>query len=245
MSLERIQKLLAQSGIASRRKIEHLIKERRININNKSVETFGLKVSFKKDNIQIDNQSINKIYKRYQEKIYLLLNKPEKFLTTTKKNCARRIVTELLPDIKIERIYPIGRLDYYSEGIILFTNDGFLTNKLIQSRSNVTKIYIVKIKGIPKKNDLNKLKRGIYLKGGPTGPNNINIIKTTKVNTWLQVILIKGQNQQIRNMFWRINHPVMRIIRTHFASISINGLKKGKFRFLTKSEIIKLKKQYY
>lgn len=243
MNYYRVQKILSQAGIASRRFIERLIKHKKIAINGEMINNFKYFINKSNCLVEIDRVIFNINFFLLKENSYFLLNKPNGFLTTLRDNCRRNTIMNLISSrARFDRLYPVGRLDSESEGALLVTNDGRLSNILINPLSHVKKIYIVKIKGNPKKNDLNKLRKGIYLNNNPTGYNYIRFIKRTRLNSWLKIILTKGRNCQIREMFWRIKHPIKRIIRINFAGINIIGLAKGGIRSLLDYEISRLKK---
>ncbi len=241
MTKERIQKVLSRAGVASRREVERMIRQGRITVNGKVILELGFALDAANDVVFIDEKPILAKLDEKPEMIYYLFNKPAGFVSTTKDEKDRPCVLDLIKSRQGMRIYPVGRLDYDAEGALLLTNDGELTNKLLQPKSHVKKTYMVKVKGTPLEGDLDKLRRGIYLAAGPTGPSEIKITGKAKINTWLQVILIKGQNNQIKEMFWRIKHPVGKIIRVNFAGISTEGLPVGKYRSLSKVELVHLK----
>lgn len=241
MSKERLQKALAHAGIASRRKVEQMIDLGMISVNGICIRKQGVVIDTEIDNVSYNGRHVSIAADELSERVYLLINKPAGVLSTTKDNTDRKTVIDLIRCLNGARVYPIGRLDYNAEGVLLLTNDGALTNKLIHPKYHVKKIYEVKIKGIPTEDQLNKLRRGIYLEDGPTGPCEIEFIKKVKANTWVRVVLTKGKNRQIKRMFWRIEHPVQRIIRTHFANIALGDLRPGEFRNLSQKEIKSLK----
>lgn len=243
MSQERLQKALARSGVASRRAIEAMVLEGRIKVNGKTVTEMGHMVDVETDRITVDNRSVRLVALEDQEKVYFLLNKPANVLTTVKDDRDRTTVMDLVAGATESRIFPVGRLDYDAEGALLLTNDGDFANQLIHPRYHVPKRYMVKVKGTPKAPDIEKLRRGIYLEDGPTGPSHIEILGKAKVNTWMEVVLTQGKNRQIKRMFWRIQNPVQRLIRTHFGGLSIEGLEVGQYRLLTKREVLGLKSQ--
>lgn len=240
--MERIQKALARANVASRRRIEEMILEGRVRLNGKKVIELGTKIDPANDVVHINGQLINTMPVAEQEKIYLLLNKPPQVVTTLKDNFDRKTVMDLVPEYKSTRLFPVGRLDYDAQGALLLTNDGELTQKLIHPKYKCRKTYLVKVKGVPKKEDLDKLRRGIYLEDGPTGKSEIELHRSTKHNTWLTVTLTSGKYRQIKRMFFRIENPVMRILRTDFAGISLGNLPIGKHRALNKKEIMQLNK---
>jgi len=177
-----------------------------------------------------------------QEKFYVLLNKPPQVVTTLKDNFDRKTVLDFLPGYKNTRLFPVGRLDYDAQGALLLTNDGELTQALLHPKFKCKKTYLVKVKGIPDQGDIEKLRRGIYLEDGPTGKSEIDFHIQTRHNTWLKVVLTSGKYRQIKRMFFRINNPVMRIIRTDFAGIALGELAVGHHRTLSKKEVLHLKK---
>lgn len=242
MLKERLHKIIARAGIASLREAERMILEGRVRVDGRKVETLGLKISPTESEIKVDGKVVVYVPDEYQEKVYFLLNKPAGVLTSTKSQDDRKTVMDIVKGAHESRIFPVGRLDYDTSGALLLMNDGDLANKLIHPKYHVPKTYHVKVKGAPTEEQLNKLRRGIYLEDGPTGPSEINVLGKTKANTWLEIVLRKGQNRQIKKMFWRIDHPVMKLMRVKFADISIENLSEGHYRLLTKSEIEALKK---
>lgn len=239
MEKGRIQKVLAHAGIASRREIERMIKEGRVRVNQKALKELGKEIDPSVDKVTIDGRSIS--FPEKSKFVYILLNKPAGYVSTTSDEKDRPTVLDLVLGFTGERVYPVGRLDYDSEGALILTNDGELTNKLLNPKRHVPKVYNVKVKGTPTEESLNMLRKGIYLEDGPTGSSEIEIIGKAKVNTWLQVTLTKGKNRQIKRMFWRIEHPVMKIERISFAGIAIGKLPIGECRNLTKPEVDSLK----
>ena len=241
MPQERLHKALARAGVASRRQVEKIIDEGRVRVNKTPVKTQGVLVDPDKDEIYVDGKRVHTASEELSERVYFLLNKPAGVVSTARDTAGRKTVIDLVLGSAEGRIYPVGRLDYDAEGALIMTNDGELTNQLIHPKYHVPKVYEVKVKGTPTEEQLDKLRRGIYLEDGPTGPSEIEVIRKAKVNTWLKVILTQGKNNQIKNMFWRIEHPVQKLIRTYFAGISIEGLAPGEFRLLTKKELAALK----
>src|SRR3989338_3725493 len=224
MAQERLHKALARAGVASRRQVEKIIEEGRVRVNQARVEQQGMVIDPHKDEVYVDGKRVYTASDELTERVYFFLYKPAGVLLTSTDTAGRKTVLDLVLGAAEGRIYPVGRLDYDAEGALLMTNDGELTNQLIHPKYHVPKVYEVKVKGMPTEEQLDKLRRGIYLEDGPTGPSEIEFIKKAKVNTWLKVILTQGKNNQIKNMFWRIEHPVQKLIRTHFAGISIDGL---------------------
>lgn len=239
---ERIQKVLARANVASRRRVEEMILEGRIRLNGKRVTELGASVDPERDVIHVNGQAVSICTESEQEKIYILMHKPPQVVTTASDNLGRKTVLHLLPQYKDLRIFPVGRLDYDAQGALLLTNDGELSQKLLHPKFKCKKTYLVKVKGVPQEADIEKLRRGIYLEDGPTGKSEIEFHRATKFNSWVRVTLTSGKYRQIKRMFFRIENPVMRILRTDFAGISLGTLPVGEHRTLNKSEIMLLHK---
>ena len=236
--IERLQKYLAGAGIASRRKCEELILQGQVQVNNSVVTELGTKIDPKKDKIEVDGKLIK--YKEKKHYSYILLNKPKGYLTSLSDPFGRPTILDLLRDIK-ERVYPVGRLDYNSEGLLILTNDGELTYALTHPAKEVEKVYIVKVKGIPSSEKLKMLSKGVTLKKNyKISPCNINLLKTIKGNAILKIK--EGKKRQIRKMAEYIGHFVLELIRIQTGPISLKGVKPGEYRYLNKEEIKSLKK---
>jgi 23S rRNA pseudouridine2605 synthase len=234
---ERLQKLIAKAGIASRRKAEELIKSGAVTVNGKLVTQLGAKADPEKDHIKVQGKLINPNLARRQ-KVYFLLNKPRGVLSSTDDPKKRKLVVDFVPE-KYGRVFPVGRLDYNSEGLIILTNDGELAN-LIASSKTIPKVYNVKVKGIPSEKAIERLRRGIRLKDGyKTAPAQIKQIKVTEKNAWFEVILYEGHNQQIRKMFDEIRHSVIKLRRVQIGHLTDKGLPVGRIRELSKEEVQK------
>ena len=232
---ERLQKLIAQAGIASRRKAEELILGGLVSVNGEIIKTLGTKADPAIDNIKVDGRTINaKIVER--EKVYILLNKPKGYLSSAADPEGRNLVTDLVPQ-KFGKLYPIGRLDFNTEGLIILTNDGEFTN-LIASSKKIPKVYEVKVKGLPPENAINKLRRGVTLEDGfKTAPAEITVLKATDKNGWFEVTLHEGHNQQIRKMFDMIGHSVVKLRRFAIGHIRDERIGIGAYRLLDDREI--------
>ena len=238
--IERLQKYLAGAGIASRRKCEELILQGQVQVNNSVVTELGTKIDPKKDKIEVDGKLIK--YKEKKHYSYILLNKPKGYLTSLSDPFGRPTVLDLLRDIK-ERVYPVGRLDYNSEGLLILTNDGELTYALTHPAKEVEKVYIVKIKGIPSSEKLKMLSKGVTLKKNyKISPCNIYLLKTIKGNAILKIKIKEGKKRQIRKMAEYIGHFVLELRRIQTGPISLKGVKPGEYRYLNKEEIKSLKK---
>jgi len=240
-SAERLQKALARAGVASRRAAEQMIVEGRVRVNDVVVKELGTKVDPSRDQVRVDGRVVQVMPAEAQEKVYFLLNKPTGFLTTTKDDRGRRTVMDLVKTASAARIYPVGRLDYDAEGALLLTNDGELANLLTHPRYHVPKTYNAKVKGLPQEVDLDKLRRGIYLEDGPTKPAHVEIIQRVRVNTWVEITVTEGRNRLIKRMFWRINHPVLKLVRTKFGALDTEGLRVGEYRELEPRELDQLR----
>ncbi|MEK6725101.1 MAG: pseudouridine synthase [Deltaproteobacteria bacterium] len=234
--LERIQKIMAQGGIASRREAERLILDGRVTLNGKVVEELGTKADTEKDYIKVNGRLIT----RPEPKTYIMLFKPRGYVTTSKDPEGRPTVMELLEKVKV-RVFPVGRLDYDTEGLILCTNDGDLAHRLQHPSHEIPKTYLVKVDGVPTQDGIVKLRNGIKLKDGMTAPARVKIIKKAEANSWLEIIIHEGRNRQIKRMFEAIGHSVIKLKREGLAFLSLGDLKPAEYRHLTAEEIKKLK----
>lgn len=236
---ERLQKILAAAGVASRRKAEELIAAGRVSVNGKIVTELGTKADPAHDTICVDGATL----RVRQKLVYLLLHKPKGYVTTTDDPEGRPTVMELLGK-QTERLYPVGRLDYASEGLLLLTNDGALAQQLTKAASHVPKTYHVKVSGRPSEQSLQRLRGGvtITLEDGrrvKTSPAKICLLEDA-TNPWLEVILIEGRNRQIRRMFHHVGHHVEKIKRVALGPLTLDVV-PGKFRPLTEREVAQLK----
>ncbi|MBV9242163.1 MAG: rRNA pseudouridine synthase [Acidobacteria bacterium] len=231
---ERLQKLISRAGIASRRAAEQLILDGLVSVNGHVVTELGTKADPEKDHIKVRGKLINKLLQN-QSKTYILLNKPRGYLSSVSDPEGRPLVTELVKGHG--RLYPVGRLDFNTEGLIILTNDGEFANKLTRSRS-IPKVYEVKVKGLPNPNAVNKLRRGILLSDGfKTSPAEIRELKGTDKNGWYEVTLYEGHNQQIRKMFDAVGHSVVKLRRIRIGKIEDPHLRTGQSRTLTPAEL--------
>lgn len=235
-----MQKIIARAGIASRREAEEIIQQGRVSINGKIIRELGTRADLSRDHIKVDGKLIT----RPETLRYILLNKPREVMTTVEDPEGRATVMQLLSGVR-ERVFPVGRLDYHSEGLILLTNDGELAHRVSHPSLGPVKIYHVKVKGIPEGKDLAKLERGITIDGQRTRPCEIERLRTTgrgaeAGNTWLEVRLGEGRTQQIRKMFHAIGHPVSKLRRVAIGSLRDEALDPGQWRELTPREIRQL-----
>ncbi len=204
------------------------------------VTELGSKADPEKDRIAVDDRIISHAQEK-GEKIYLLLNKPKGCISTVSDPEGRPTVIDLVKKVK-QRIFPVGRLDFDAEGVLLLTNDGELANKLIHPKYKIPKKYLVKVSDVPDDKDIAKLKKGIYLEDGRTLPAEARFIKATKTNSWIELTVYEGRNRLIKRMCFAIGHSVLKLQRTEFAGIKLGSLKPGSFRMLTQSEVERLKK---
>lgn len=231
---ERLQKLIAQAGIASRRAAEEMIKAGDVSVNGEVITELGTKADPSKDHIKVRGKLIN-LKLENQQHVYILLNKPKGVLSSSADPEGRTLVTDLVK--APGRLHPVGRLDFNTEGLIILTNDGAFTNKVAASKT-IPKVYQVKTKGIPTEVAIRKLARGVRLEDGfKTAPAEIKTLKPTDKNGWYEVTLFEGHNQQIRKMFDSVGHSVVKLKRTKIGAITDAGLPTGKNRKLTDAEI--------
>ena len=237
-TLIRLQKIIADAGIASRREAENIIREGRVTLNGKPVTEMGVKADPEKDHVKVDGKLIRTAVK---ELIYLMMHKPKQVMCTVDDPEGRETILDLIrPKLK-ERIWPVGRLDYHSEGLLILTNDGALTLRLTHPRYKVPKMYEVKVKGVPSPEKIERLKKGVYLEDGKTQPCAIQFVRTTENNSRYTVELREGRKQQIRRMFMSVNHPVMKLKRVSYGPLTIGNLQPGETRLLTEKEVMELK----
>jgi 23S rRNA pseudouridine2605 synthase len=232
--MERLQKLIAQAGLASRRGAEEMILAGDVTVNGEIVTELGTKADPEKDHIKVRGKLINQKLKAHPN-TYVLLNKPKGVLSSAADPEGRKLVTEMVRGFG--KLHPVGRLDFNSEGLIILTNDGDFTN-LVASSKRIPKIYEVKVKGLPPAAAINKLRRGVRLEDGfKTAPAEIRELPSTEKNGWFEVTLYEGHNQQVRKMFDAIGHSVVKLRRTAIGNVRDPYLKPGSYRKLTPEEI--------
>lgn len=234
----RINKYLSAAGVSSRREADRLIEQGRVKVNGKIVQTLGSKIDENKDRIEVDGKTVEGT----QGKIYMLLNKPPEFLVTLKDPFQRPTIMDFLPKLKT-RIFPVGRLDFDSEGLLLMTNDGELANRLTHPRYEIKKNYLVKIQGHPEKVQISRLERGIPLDGKKTAPAKISPVSSSPKRSLFKVELHEGRKREIRRMFEAIGYHVLLLRRIKFAGLTLDGLNPGDWRYLTKIEVQNLYKK--
>lgn len=237
MRVERLQKVLSKAGITSRRKAEKLILEGKIKVNHQVVSKLGIKVDPEKDEILVDHKKLS-----LEKKVYLLLYKPKNYITTLSDNFKRPTVMDLIKDIK-ERVYPIGRLDYDTAGILLLTNNGDFSYQLTHPKFKVEKTYLVKFKNFVLDEKIKSLRRGVNLNDGLTLPTKVKVLQKKETHTWISITLTEGRNRQIKRMGEAIGHKVTSLKRIAYGCLRLGNLKEGQYRELTSTEISKLLKE--
>jgi len=229
---ERLQKFLARAGVASRRASEQLILEGRVKVNGKIVKELGVKIDPSKDNVRVDG----KLCRYKNNYVYLVLNKPKGYVTTVKDPFGRLTVMDLLKGFK-HRVFPVGRLDKDTEGLLILTNDGEVTYRLTHPKHEVDKTYLAQVEGHVNESELKKLNKGVMLKDGMTSPSKSRILKFSQKGTLLEIKIHEGRKRQVRRMCLAIGHPVIHLKRIAIGKITLGGLKPGQWRFMTEPEI--------
>ena len=228
--MERLQKVIASSGIASRRKAEELIKQGKVKVNGTVVTELGTKVDTK-DTIEVNNEIIEK-----EDKVYFLLNKPRGVITSTSDEKNRKTVVDLIDTDK--RIYPVGRLDYDTTGALILTNDGEFSNILMHPNNNINKVYLAKLNGIIKKEQIDKLKNGVELDNTIVKASRIKLKKVNPDNTsMVEITIHEGKNHQVKRMFESVGLLVDKLTRKSIDIFTLEGLKSGEYRKLTPKEV--------
>jgi len=237
MSEERLQKVLAQAGVASRRACEALILAGRVTVNGQVVDILGSKVDPRRSRIEVDGIRVG----RQEKTEYILLFKPAGYITTVSDERRRRTVMDLLPQLDV-RVYPVGRLDYDTTGLLLLTNDGPLAHSLTHPSRGVGKTYQALVQGIPSLEELNRLRRGLILEDGLTAPAKVVLLREDKGNALLEITIHEGRNRQVKRMVEKVGHPVLHLKRTSFGPLQLGRMQPGDWRYLTPEEIASLKK---
>ncbi len=229
---KRLQKIISGSGISSRRVAEQMIVEGRVTVNHVVVRKLGTKADIDEDEIRVNGKLI------YPEtsKVYLMLHKPKGYVTTLHDPQGRPVVKDLIDGVS-ERLFPVGRLDYDSEGLLFMTNDGNFSLKIQHPRFRIPKTYMVKIEGTLAASEIRVLLEGIKLMDGIFKPDSVHILKKNPRSCWLRLIITEGKNRVIRRGFQSLGHPVVRLIRTAISEVSLGNLKAGTFRYLTSKEV--------
>jgi 23S rRNA pseudouridine2605 synthase len=233
---ERLQKILSQAGVASRRHAEQIILEGRVTVNGAVVSELGSKADWEHDRIKVDGRLLHPP----RQLVYIALNKPDNTVTTVSDPENRTTVMELLHRVK-HRVYPVGRLDYHSEGLLLFTNDGEINNAILASATHLPKTYLVKLNGTLDSGQEEQFRHGLPIAGRRTRPAGLKLVRRAE-NPWYEVRLFEGRNQQIRLMFKHLGRLVEKLKRVRIGPIELGPLKPGEFRYLNQEEVEKLKR---
>jgi 23S rRNA pseudouridine2605 synthase len=234
--MERLQKVMARAGVASRRQCEELISQGRVKVNGELVTAQGVKVDPERDIIEVDGKPVFTEAKRT-----FLFYKPAGVITSMTDPRGRKVVADFFRDVR-ERVYPVGRLDYDTEGLLLMTNDGELANRLIHPRYEVDKVYVATVRGRPGREALESLATGVRLEDGLTAPAKVRVLETGEKRSRLEITIHEGRNRQVRRMCEAVGHPVIHLIRTRVAFLSLAGLRRGEFRELHPKEVDRLKR---
>ena len=234
--MERIQKILARAGVASRREAERMMLEGRVTVNGRVVDQLGFKADPLKDHIKVDGKRLF----RPEPKVTLLLNKPKGYLSTVKDPAGRPTVMDLLKGIRW-RVYPLGRLDFDAEGLLLLTNDGDLAYHLSHPKFSIPRTYWAKVEGVPDKKELMRLKRGVMLEDGEARVVSTHILRQMEKHSWAEAVVTEGRNHLVKRMFSAIGHPVLKLKRVGFGPVRLGNLAVGQLRSLTDEEMEKLK----
>ncbi len=233
--LPRLQKILSEIGVASRRRAEEMIREGRVTVNGR-VAMIGEKADPGRDHIKVDGRLVT----RSPSKVYLLVYKPKNVVTTAEDPEGRPTVMDLVKSNS--RLFPVGRLDYDAEGFLLLTNDGELAYRLSHPSFEVPRTYRVKVQGKPTREEVRKLSQGVYLEDGLTAPSRITFLKETDQNSWLEMTLHEGRNRQVKRMWEKMGYSVLKLTRTRLGGLSLGKLKPGEYRPLRPAEVEKLKR---
>ena len=235
--MERLQKFMAKSGVASRRGSEELIAQGKVRVNGRQVTMPGLKIDPLHDRVEVDGRQVS----QPEKKTYILLFKPAGYVSTVSDPQGRRKVIDLLSGIE-QRVYPAGRLDYDSEGLLLLTNDGALTYALTHPSYEIPKTYQVRVQGVPDRDKLAALTKGVVLQDGLTAPAKVRLLKKMRDTTLLEITIHEGRNRQVRRMCEHIGHQVLSLRRVSIGPLTIGDLQPGQFRYLTNREVEMLMK---
>ena len=234
---KRLQKILSEMGVTSRRKAEDLILEGRVTVNGR-IATIGTKADPARDHIKVDGKLLIRRYPR----VYIMFNKPRHVVTSLYDPEGRPTVKDFLKGVKY-RVFPVGRLDYDSEGLLLLTNDGDFAHAVLHPSKKISKTYLVKVKGVVEKEEIGKLEAGVKLVDGVTAPAKVKGIRKTENNSWLEVTIYEGKKRQIRRMIEEIGYDVLKLKRIRINGLQIGKLEPGAYRYLTPEETDKMKRE--
>ena len=230
----RLQKVIADAGVASRRKAEELIRQGRVTVNGRVASEMGRKVDPARDHVKVDGRHL----KPAAPKAYVMLNKPRGVLTTLEGPGVEGRLTaqQFLRGVK-QRVFPVGRLDYDAEGLLLLTNDGGLAQRLVHPRYHIPKTYLVKVKGVLDDAQIRTLESGVRLEDGLTSPALVRKARKTEENSWIELTIFEGRTHQVKRMLETVGHPVLKLKRLRFGPLKLGPLPPGEYRFLTDAEI--------
>lgn len=234
----RLQKYMSKCGIASRRKSEDIILDGRVKVNEKIVTELGTKIDVYNDVVKVDDKVISEIDK----KIYIMLNKPEGYITTADDELGRKNVFDLIPELKKYSLHTVGRLDKDTSGLLILTNDGDFTFKVTHPKHQIKKTYIAVVKGIPDNEKIRQFENGLLIDGYVTSAAELKIVKKMKNSSVLKIIIHEGKKRQVRYMCEKIGHPVTKLKRVQIGNVKLDDLESGKWRHLSKREISSLYK---
>lgn len=238
--MERIQKILARSGIASRREAERLIQEGRVTVNGTVVTRLGSRADLEKDKIKVDGKLI-----RPQQPLYYVFHKPQGLITSMRDSEGRPSLGDWLESLgKKRRLFPVGRLDFNSSGLLLLTNDGELAQKLMHPRYGVRKVYRVKVNRCPSEEDLDRLRKGIRLEDGWTAPAKARVVAVLKKKAWIELEIREGRYREVRRMFEALGYFVEKLVRIRMGPLRLGSLAPGEYRPLSRQEVSALKRPW-
>src|SRR5438132_8908110 len=238
MTLERLQKILAHAGVASRRKSEELIEAGRVTVNGKVVRELGSKADLNQDLVQVDGRTI----REEQDKVYYVLYKPAGTVTTLSDPEGRLTITTYLQHVP-ERVYPVGRLDYDVEGALIVTNDGDLAFSMMHPRFGVRRTYLAKVHGVPTREQIERLRSGVRLEDGRARALEAEIQSRTPKNTWVRVVVAEGRQHLVKRLMEAVGAPVQKLFRADYGGIAVAGMRPGEVRQLTRAEVERLQSQ--
>ncbi len=238
---ERLQKILSGIGIASRRKAEELILEGKVTVNGKTA-VIGMKADPEVDYIKVGGKLVAGPQQKGVRKIYMMFNKPTGVVTTLSDPEGRPTIKDFMKEVR-QRLFPVGRLDYDSEGLLLLTNDGDFANSILHPSKEIPKTYLVKVKGVIEEDKLEKLRRGVILEDGATMPAKARRIRQSENNSWVEMTIYEGKKRQVRRMLEKVGHPVQKLKRTAIDGLKLGDLKTGELRPLTHEELRRMKKE--
>lgn len=234
---ERLQKILARIGIASRRKAEDLIREGKVTVNGRTA-VIGMSADLSRDHIKVDG----KLLARAEPRVYFVFNKPRAVVTSMTDPEGRTTVRDFFREVRC-RVFPVGRLDYDSEGLLVITNDGDLAQTLLHPSKGIPKTYVVKVRGVLTDRELERIRRGVRLPEGMTAPAKVKNLRETEHNSWVEITITEGRNRQVRRMLEAVGHPVIRLRRVAIDGLLLGDLKPGAYRPMRPEELEKLRRE--